>query len=179
MTHSRYVFFIVAVAALAVLTIGAPGAQAKMKPRFTDEAWTGAKVPDGQWCSKYDGAGATPALIIKDVPDMANAIVIAFNDESYTPMDKGGHGILLFETGRERPVRLAAVPGETEELPDGVTMVAAHKAKSAAYSPGTAYLPPCSGGMGNTYTATIQAVQVGSDGRYTVLQTVKIKMGKY
>ena len=36
----------------------------------------------------------------------ANGIVGAFNDESYAPMDKGGHGILLFMITPERPIRI-------------------------------------------------------------------------
>ncbi|MFP6759830.1 MAG: hypothetical protein VCC99_16685 [Alphaproteobacteria bacterium] len=179
MTSARLSLFAAAVAALVLLVIGAPGAEAKMKVRFADEAWTGDTIPEGQWCSKFDGAGATPALLIDGVPDMANGIVVAFNDESYAPMDKGGHGILLFMITPERPIRIPSIAGETTELPDDVIMVKAHKAKSAAYSPGTAYLPPCSGGIGNKYTATVQMVQVATDGRYTVLQTTKITLGRY
>ncbi len=179
MTGSRLSLFAVAVAALALLVTGAPAAEAKMKVRFADEAWTGDTIPEGQWCSKFDGSGATHALIIDDVPDMATGIAVAFNAESYMPTEMAGDGIILFMITPERPIRIPSIAGETTELPDDVIMVKAHKAKSAAYSPGTAYLPPCSGGIGNKYTATVQMVQVATDGRYTVLQTTKITLGKY
>lgn len=171
---------IMVTAALCVaLFTSATAANAQMKARFTDEAWTGDKIPEGQNCSRYGGAGATPPMIIDDVLEYADGIVLEFNDESYTPMDKGGHGIIAFKIDSQRPVRLPAVPGETNDLPDGVIKIKSHKAKSKPYTPDTAYLPPCSGGMGNKYTISVQAVQFASDGRYTVLKRTKITMGKY
>ncbi len=150
---------------------------ADLKARFTDPQWNGRKVPKGQQCTSYGGAGATPPMEISGVPADANAIIVAFSDESFSPMDKGGHGIVGFEINADRPVLLPAVPGETDTLPAGVWTVQANKARSIAR--GAAYLPPCSGGMGNNYTATIKAVRLIDGGDFELLARTKIKLGKY
>jgi hypothetical protein len=174
----RFLLMTLAVA-ITVPLISATEARAEMKARFADDAWNGRKIPDGQWCTKFAGEGATPALTIRGVPDAADAIVIAFNDESFGPMNNGGHGVLGFTIGPDRPVALPSAPGETNDLPAGITIIQGHKAAAAGYSPGTAYLPPCSGGIGNKYTATIKAVTMTGDASYDTLQEVKLKLGKY
>ncbi len=87
--------------------------------------------------------------------------------------------MLGFAIGPERPVMLSSAPGETNDLPAGITKLQGHKASSPGYSPGTAYLPPCSGGIGNTYTATIKAVTMTGDATYDTVEETKLKLGKY
>jgi len=47
------------------------------------------------------------------------------------------------------------------------------------YSPGTAYLPPCSGGMGNKYSVTITAIKHADGGGAYLLDQIKIPLGRY
>lgn len=124
---------------------------------FADAAWTGETVPEGQQCPLQGGTGATPALHIANVPADTASIEVAFNDETYTPMDDGGHGVLSFAVTLENfEVDLPSVPGNTaDSLPEGVTVAKAARGEGDYASPG--YLPPCSGGQGNTYTATVSA----------------------
>lgn len=162
--------------ALVALPMGAALAQeANLAISFADDTWTGETVPEGQQCPLQGGSGATPALRITGVPVDTAIIEVAFNDETYTPMDDGGHGILRFAvTPTNNEVDLPSVPGNTAEgLPDGVTIKAAARGDGDYASPG--YLPPCSGGQGNTYTATI--IALAADDR--VLGQGTLTLGKY
>ncbi len=73
-------------------------------------------------------------------------------------------------------VTLPAVPGETDDLPAGVKEVYGHQGEGWSGT-GGAYLPPCSGGQGNLYTAKVKALG-GADGD-TVLGVGKVKLGIY
>lgn len=131
--------------------------------RFADPAWDGKKIPAGQVCQKFGGANArSPSLMIENIPAGADALLVSFNDESYAPMDKGGHGVLSFAHDGSATATLPAVPGETDSLPAGVTAFAKHRGTGWSGT-GGAYLPPCSGGRGNTYTIAISAVKMNSD----------------
>jgi hypothetical protein len=112
---------------------------------FADEAWTGETIPEGQHCPLQGGSGATPALHVVGVPAEATSIEVAFNDETYAPMDDGGHGTLRFAVTPENgEVELPSVPGNTaDNLPEGVTVKSAARGEGEYASPG--YLPPCSG----------------------------------
>lgn len=146
----------------AAAPAAAPAAPAApMAVAFADPAWDGQKVPQNQWCQKFKGSGATPALTVSNVPDGTSAIVVAFNDETYQAMNNGGHGAVRFAvTPANGSVSLPSVPGETDALPAGVTTEKAHLASDYSGT-GGAYLPPCSGGKGNTYTATVTALSAG------------------
>ena len=153
--------------------------QAGMKARLVDEAWNGEAIPDGQQCSRHGGEGSTPALEISGIPANTNEIAIAVNDESFPLMNNGGHGVLGFSIGNKRLVILPPVPGETNDLPEGVRSIVTHQATAAGFSPGTAYLPPCSGGMGNRYSVTITALKISKDGGARLLDQIKIPLGRY
>ena len=146
---------------------------------FSDSAWDGNVIPEGQHCKKFGGKGATPPLTVSNIPTEANAIVVEFNDLSYQPLSrKGGHGRVGFEieTGAGT-AQLPAVPGGTKKMPDGVWLVKKNRATGAWRSPG--YLPPCSGGNGNTYVADVLAVVKTSKKKYKVLSKVRITLGRY
>jgi hypothetical protein len=165
-----------AVSALAfAASAAAAAAPAKLTAAFADAKWTGDKVPAGQWCQKFKGAGATPALKLTGVPADTVAVVMAFNDETYQPMNNGGHGAVRFAVKPTAgTVSLPSVPGETDKLPAGVTTESAHK--GSAYSgTGGAYLPPCSGGQGNTYSASLKALNAAG----ATVGEGKITLGKY
>lgn len=156
-------------AASAALAAGAP-----LTAKFADAKWTGDKVPTGQQCKKFGGSGSTPAIDVSGLPAGTSAIVLAFNDETFQPMNNGGHGMVRFAVAKgATSAKLAPAPGETDDLPAGVTKEAGHRA-SAFSGTGGAYLPPCSGGQGNSYTVTVRAM----DGA-TVLGETKLALGKY
>jgi hypothetical protein len=161
-----------------IVGLSAPS-QAGMKARLADEAWNGEIIPDGQQCSRHGGAGSTPTLEISGIPTNTDEITIAINDESFPLMNNGGHGVLGFVIDNEGFVTLPPIQGETNDLPEGVRSIAAHKATAEGYSPGTAYLPPCSGGMGNRYSVTITALKRTSNGRARLLDQIKIPLGRY
>ena len=147
---------------------------------FADAAWNGKTVPAGQHCTKFGGKGATPALVVAGVPVGANAIIVEFNDRSYSPLSSdGGHGKIGFSVSGGGKVTLASVPGETDDFPQGVFLEARNRATGSYARPG--YLPPCSGGKGNSYFADVKAVYKAKtkDETSKLLATGKIELGKY
>lgn len=165
---------VLAGALMALLACAPAVAQDAFGVSFADPAWDGVTVPEGQHCSLQGGMGATPALEVTGLPEGTTQINVAFNDETYQPMNEGGHGTLGFavEAGATS-ASLPSVPGETEDLPEGVTLVAANRTSGDFLRPG--YMPPCSGGRGNTYSADVSAV--GEDG--SELATTRITLGTY
>ena len=162
------------VSLVALVALAGSAAAADLKVSIEGGGWGGAWVPDDQVCQRFGGRGATPPFRIANLPAETTRIEIAFNDESYGPMDDGGHGVLAFAVAAgQSAVTLPAVPGETDKLPPGVTKIAGHRAPDWSGT-GGAYLPPCSGGRGNSYTATIRAVAGGK----TLAQT-KVGIGRY
>jgi hypothetical protein len=161
--------------AFAAAALPAIAQEPQLAITFTDTAWTGDTVPDGQQCPLQGGQGATPALHLANVPDGTAIIETAYNDETYQPMNDGGHGILRFAvTPANGEVDLPSVPGNTaDNLPEGATVQAAARAEGDYASPG--YLPPCSGGNGNTYSVTVKAL----DANETEIGQGKVTIGKY
>ncbi len=144
---------LIAALLIATSTVG----QSFLTVHFKDDAWDGRKVPAGQQCPLQGGKGATPKLEVSGLPEGATRIVVAFNDETYQPMNYGGHGILGFDVKPVQGVaQLPSAPGNTADLPDGVSVTTASRGTGDYASPG--YLPPCSGGNGNLYTATLTAL---------------------
>ena len=148
-----------AVLAIAGWSAGALAEEASLTVSFADPQWTGGAVPQNQVCSRFGGAGATPRLKVDGVPPGADAIIVWFSDEDYLPMGDGGHGVLRFKIDSGPSVTLVSVPGETDQLPDGVTAEQKHHGASA----GGVYMPRCSGGRGHHYTAEVRAVKSSSD----------------
>ncbi|TMV12962.1 hypothetical protein [Arenibacterium halophilum] len=135
--------------------------------------WGGKKVPNGQQCTLHGGKGATPPMTVSGLPAGTAGIVVEYDDKSYAPLaTKGGHGTLIYPASGAS-AKLPAVPGLTDKLPGGVRVVKRSRGKGQYASKG--YLPPCSGGQGNKYTATLKAV----NGQGKVLEKTTIVIGTY
>ena len=167
------------VLSLLLATLGSLAAAplAALEAKLADPAWDGVKVPDGQQCQKFGGQGKSPALAVSGIPSGASHLAIEWSDRSYPPMDNGGHGKVAYalESGATE-VTVPSVPGHTMELPPGFTLIEAQKAPTWDL-PG-AYLPPCSGGRGNSYYVTVKAVHKMGDQTHELANAV-VEMGKY
>ena len=163
--------------AAALASFGAAQAAAPtLNVSFVDaKTWTGDALPTGQQCQRFMGKGAVPALRVAGVPAGTTGIVLSLNDESSERMNNGGHGVIRYAvTPANGSVTLPTVPGETDDLPAGVTPVKKHIA-SAFSGTGGAILPPCSGGRGNTYSVTLTATNDAG----VSLATGRLVLGKY
>lgn len=156
----------------------AQGELAPLTVAFADAKWTGGAVPSDEVCKKFGGANsASPRLAVSGIPAGANALVIEYNDLSYAPLSSnGGHGAVLYAlSGGGSNVTVPSVPSQTMSVPQGFTVLK----KSAGDWPGLengAYLPPCSGGRGNSYAAIVYAVDTNAK---TVLAKGRISLGSY
>jgi hypothetical protein len=153
---------------------------AMLKVSFADPVWNGKIVPKGQQCARFSGNGSTPRLRVENIPAEANAIIVEYSDSDYAPMDNGGHGIIGYQIKQGTTgVTLPSVPGHTFTLPDGFFLVAAHR--NPSWDKAGAYMPPCSGGRGNLYYATIKAVYTSAskDQKTKVLGTARLNLGAY
>lgn len=152
-----------------------------LKLSFADPAWNGKQIPSGQQCQMFGGKGGTPAIKIENIPAGANAIIVEYNDLSFAPLSHGGgHGKIGQWTEGASSLTLLAVPGETaSNLPAGTFIEDRAKSSGAYASPG--YLPPCSGGRGNTYVADVKAVyKAKKDGEENrLLAQQRIVLGNY
>ena len=148
---------------------------------FADSNWDGGTVPQGQQCQKFGGNNPhSPRLIVKNIPKEANALIMEYSDRSYSPMDNGGHGRMGFIVAAGvSEVTVPSVPGHSYELPEGFFLVKEHLAPK--WDKAGAYMPPCSGGRGNSYYVTVKAVQRKSedDLEGTVLAMGILEMGRY
>lgn len=151
----------------------------KLEVSFADKAWDGITVPEGEQCSMFGGNGSSPSLIVSNIPDGVNALIISFSDRSFKANDNGGHGIIgiWLEEG-QKSVTVPSVLAESLEMPEGMFIEAnfrSNRGKSGAY------LPPCSGGRGNEYYATIKAVyRSDNDTEESMLLGESIiEMGRY
>ena len=161
--------------ATALLFAAAPVmAQEGFSASFADASWDGVTVPAGQHCALQGGAGATPPLDVTGLPAGTTQVNLSFNDETFERMNNGGHGVLGFAVAAgATSVSLPAVPGATEDFPEGVSLVTANKTGGDFLTAG--YMPPCSGGNGNTYSVDVTAVDAaGAD-----LATTRVTLGKY
>ena len=93
-------------------------------------------------------------------------------------MNNGGHGIVGFRVTGNNAV-LMPFPGEvTTGLPP-TTFIEAENRSGGFGGPG--YLPPCSGGAGNTYTVTVMAVSKSdtNPADNKLLAQSKVTLGKF
>lgn len=165
--------------AFLVLAAGTARADDGLTIALVDPVWNGKTIPTDQVCKKFGGDQAkSPALKVEGIPTDADELVLSFNDESYSPMDKGGHGVIRVQLNKVNTIQIQPIPGETDTLPAGISVVARHRGTGWSGT-GGAYLPPCSGGRGNTYSIDVSAIKNGSDGSNTTLTRGKIVMGRY
>lgn len=161
-------------------TSTAPAGAPPLDVSFADSDWTGGKIPGGQQCNKFGGNGATPALQVGNISAQADAIVVEYSDRDSRKMDRGGHGKIGYriDSGTSS-VTVPSVPGHTFELPEGFFIVAPHR--NPAWDKAGAYMPPCSGGKGNRYYATVKAVQCETPEceDFSTLQQEVIQLGVY
>ena len=152
---------------------------AQLQVSFADPQWDGLSVPVGQRCRWAGGNGSTPPLRVAGIPPGANALLVAFSDRSYFLMDHGGHGELgLWLHDAPTSVSIPAVAGESLALPDGMFVERRHQGWLRGH--GGAYLPPCSGGRGHHYYATLRAVYKAADGGESrLLGEGRIELGEY
>jgi hypothetical protein len=143
---------------------------------FADDKWNGKVIPLDEVCSNYNiEAGSTPGLYIDNLPKGAKKVILKFSDKTFTKMDDGGHGILSYRIDDEGTnIEIPPQIGETFDLDDGFEVVTAHTGTRFNKKPG-AYLAPCSGGKGNTYTVEISII----DDENNVLATKELVLGKY
>lgn len=175
-TSKLYKIFAVVIA-LAVTSMA--HAQ-EMQATFTDPAWTGDKVPEGQQCQRFGGENPhSPELKITNIPSGADAIVLEFSDRTFEQMNNGGHGKVGYKISGDRSeVTIPSIPGHTMDLPEGFFVVAPHRAPN--WDKAGAYLPPCSGGRGNQYAIDIKAVKLDDNQEVSeVLAETSIGMGAY
>ena len=152
----------------------------KMQATFADAKWDGKTIPYAQQCARDNGKGATPPLIIKNIPAETTALIFEYSDRSYAPMDNGGHGKIGYTIAAGTlEANIPSVPGHTFSLPEGFFLVAAQS--NPSWDKAGAYLPPCSGGRGNYYYVTIKAVLQAPDKsqKPKILATTKLELGRY
>ena len=167
------------VVSLLLMALGTACAEEGLTITLADPAWNGKNIPADQVCKRFGGnQSKSPALKVDGLPADADALLLSFNDESYTPMDKGGHGVVRVQLNKAATMLVPSIPGETDTLPAGISLVTKHRGTGWSGT-GGAYLPPCSGGRGNTYTIDISAIKSGTDGGSTTVAKGKIVMGSY
>ncbi len=173
---------------LAIILLVLTGCTAKYKPvenltslevNFADPMWNGVKVPPNQQCNRFGGAAETPRLAISNIPADANAVIMEYSDRDAAHMDNGGHGKIGYKIpAKAKNVTVPTVKGHTFDLPADFFVVAPHA--SPSWDTAGAYMPPCSGGRGNRYYATVKAVYEAPEGEQSLLLGKgKIELGKY
>jgi len=148
---------------------------------LADPDWDGKQIPRNQICQRFGGENpSTPRIWVGNLPDSTDAIVLEFSDRDYAPMNNGGHGkigFIIMEGSSE--VEIRSILGHTFDLPEGFFLIQEHQAPS--FDTAGAYMPPCSGGLGNTYYVTVKAVEMVSmeDKEFNVLEQGILEFGKY
>jgi phosphatidylethanolamine-binding protein (PEBP) family uncharacterized protein len=148
-----------------------------LKAGFSDSKWDGMTVPKDEVCSNFNNnvSGSTPPLKISNIPTGTAKLVFTYSDKTFTKLDNGGHGILSYKVAADaKEINVPAQQGETFELVSGFEVVTAHTGTRFNKAPG-AYLPPCSGGKGNTYKVGIEAL----DSANKALASTELVLGKF
>lgn len=185
--NSRFIFLLLMGSTFFISACAAPGKSKEvshlpeLEVSFEDAKWNGKVIPDGQQCDRFGGKKPqTPRLVVKNIPHGSNAIIMEYSDESYAPMDKGGHGKIGYRIPEGTIEKtIPAVPGHTFDLPEGFFLVAEHA--NPAWDKAGAYMPPCSGGRGNYYYVTVKAMSYVSpdDKKPKLLGIGKLSLGRY
>lgn len=154
-----------------------------LKVAHADPAWDGESVPVGQQCLMHGGVDpSTPSIQVSNIPSGSDAIILEFSDRNSVQMNNGGHGKVGFiiATGTIDAV-VPPIPGQTFILPPGFYLIQEHRAAALFSFTAGAYMPPCSGGIGNSYYVTVKAVKlVSADGKtFTLLDESILELGRY
>lgn len=174
MMKNKMIMGLMAIAILTPIQVMA----ADMSAKISDAAWDGKTVPEGQQCNRFGGKAMSPTLKVMDIPADANALVMAFDDRTYGPMNNGGHGQVIYSiTKGVGQADIPSIAPHTFDLPEGFKLLAAHKAPD--WDTAGAYMPPCSGGGGNQYVVVIKAVIMNGDEVSEQLAKTDVPMGKY
>lgn len=148
---------------------------------LVDSGWDGERIPDGQQCQRQGGENpSTPSILVGNLPDGTEAVILEFSDRDFGPMDNGGHGKVGFViTEGVSEAVIPPLPGHTFDLPENYFLVQEHLAPGFD-TPG-AYMPPCSGGAGNSYYVTVKAVELVSmeELSFNVLRQGILELGEY
>ena len=166
-----------------LLTFSYASTAAELELAFTDAAWNGEGIPEGQMCNRFNESESknpeSPELVVKGIPAEADAIILYFSDRSFARMDNGGHGTVGYKIAAgSGEITVPRVPGHTEDLPENFWTVKAHGAPT--WDTAGAYLPPCSGGRGNDYFVDVKAVKLGADNDVSnVLAEGSIKLATF
>ena len=169
-----------AIGACAPVVTEPPAGAVKLSVSFADSVWNGTTIPPGQQCKRFGGNGATPRLVVKNIPPGTNAIIMEYSDRDFMQMDNGGHGRIGYQIPEGMTeVTIPSVPGHTFDLPQGFFLVEAHR--SPSWDTAGAYMPPCSGGRGNYYYVTVKAVRQASSKseKPAVLGVAQMGLGRY
>ena len=154
----------------------------KLKAGFADTKWDGKRVPKDEVCSDFNKkGGVSPQLKITNLPKGTTKVVMSYNDETVQKMNNGGHGIVSYKVnGSDSSIVIPSIKGETFTLPSNFKSKKAHAGTQFGKTPG-AYLPPCSGGRGNTYSVLIEAIHEYSeaDKKPMLLGDTKLRLGTY
>lgn len=176
----RRICEIVIIAALMTVNTNVSGADEMQVVFGEGSGWDGQKIPEGQHCDRFDGNGSTPPLTVTNIPPDAEAIIVEYSDRDSKKMNNGGHGKIgmKLESGATS-VEFPSVPGHTFDLPENIFMVKAHR--NPDWATEGAYMPPCSGGSGNTYYLTVIAARIKNfeKKKFKKLEKAKLVMGNY
>jgi len=144
----------------------------KLIVSFVDPIWDGIRIPAGQQCTAYGGNGASPRLLIKNIPSGANVLIMEYSDKTYPPMDNGGHGVIGCRLHRgTKEITIPSIAARAKDLPEGFFLVAPMD---------TPYAAPCSGGIGNLYYVTVKAVYEAPQGKESkLLAKSVVNLGEY
>ncbi|MFZ5341890.1 MAG: hypothetical protein ACOZBL_05135 [Patescibacteria group bacterium] len=152
-------------------------------PQFSvslaDPAWNGKSVPSGQQCLRFGGKNPmTPALSVKNLPPEANGLIMEYSDRTYSPMDRGGHGkIAYLAPAGQKDFSVPSIQAQVKTVPEGFVSIS--NSKSGGWDTDGAYLPPCSGGKGNSYVIDVWAVKITGDKVEKIGDKVVVKLGYY
>jgi hypothetical protein len=148
---------------------------------FVDSDWDGKTIPNGQQCQRQGGENpSTPRILVSNIPEGSDAIILEFSDKDYRPMDDGGHGKIGFMISKgTREAVIPSIQGHSFNLPNDFFIIQEHQASS--FDTAGAYMPPCSGGIGNSYYVTVKAVELLSkeDKTFILLGQGILELGRY
>jgi hypothetical protein len=148
---------------------------ANLSATFADDIWKSGIVPKTEVCSNFNTkVGSTPSITLENIPSDATKIVLKFSDETFKGMRDGGHGVIAYKISKNSSkLTIPSIKGETFDLPKEFSVVIKHRGEKFGKAPG-AYLAPCSGGKGNTYSVLIKAMN-GEE----VLDTTSLTLGTF